>query len=81
MNNNFENFGFLILAGFFGFYDEKSMEQGKLLLGKFMEGKDVEQVFSDYFKELPEDITKEKIIEMLNECKQLAIEKGIISEK
>lgn len=79
-DNVLDSFGLNILAFFFGVYDENLKEQAKLMPGKFLEDKDAEQVFSDYFKELSTGITKEQIITSLNECKRLAIEKGIIQE-
>lgn len=81
-NIGFENIGFGILAAFFGISDEKVMEEMKLLVGKYViENGGVEKVLEENFKTMPIGTPKEKIVEALNECKELAIAKGIINVK
>lgn len=81
-NIDFEDIGIGILASFFGIYDEKAMEESKLLIGKYViENGGVEKVMEENFKTTPIGTPKEKIVEALNECKELAIAKGIINVK
>ena len=81
-NKQLEFFGFGILGFMFGMYDEKKQEQGKLLIGKYVnEHGGVEQVYNDNFKNQPIGTTKEQIIEMLSGCERLAIEKGVIPSR
>lgn len=81
-NIDFENIGFGILAAFFGIYDEKVMEEMKLLVGKYViENGGVENVLKKELKNMPIGTPKEGIIKELNECIELARAKGIINEK
>lgn len=77
-----EYIGLGILAAFFGIYDEKVMEEMKLLVGKYViENGGVENVLEKELKNIPIGTPKERIIKELNECIELARAKGIINVK
>jgi hypothetical protein len=73
-------FGLGILGAFFGIYaNEENIQEMKAWFGKWVhERGGAEKVWSDYCNSFPQDTPKEKVIETLEECIKVAVEKGEI---
>ena len=73
-------FGLGILGAFFGIYaNEEKMQEMKAWFGKWVyERGGAEKVWEKYYDSLQEKTKKEKVIETLEECVKVAVEKGEI---
>lgn len=75
-------FGLGILGAFFGIYaNEENIQEMKAWFGKWVyERGGAEKVWNDYCNSFPQDTPKEKVIETLEECVNVAVEKGEIKK-
>lgn len=77
--NDFSLLGLGILGALFGIYDKGKAEEMKAWFGAWVnEQGGSEKVWEKYRSSLPSETHKEKVIESLEECVRVAIEKGVI---